>query len=164
MRFVLAVAFLLIGMVGFQIGSRDVPKVAALPRVGQTTDQGKDQSAEIARLKKQRIALLHTRVAQFQEMVKAGLLDKTHVAKAEIDALRAQLEYTTEKAAQAKLLKQQLSHYDTLIKVAQAQANAPIAPPQPGRPNPGLSNIFAQSNLLSLQAERIKVEIRLRTL
>ncbi|MGI9515953.1 MAG: hypothetical protein ACR2NP_02810 [Pirellulaceae bacterium] len=101
-------------------------------------------------LEDQRITLLTERVELLQQMTIEGRIGSIEVTRAEMDLLKAQLEYSESDDASKNLINQLLEKYDQLIEVAEMRTLTGVS----GSPT-------ARADLLLVQSERVRTEIML---
>ena len=111
-------------------------------------------------LKKQRVQLLQDRVVAIQRWVDLERVDASELLRPEMDAINAQLDYAKSNLERKELLQKLLKKYDILIELAELRVEQP--PRQEA--NESERQMIAESELLFLKSERIRVQVILDSL
>jgi len=141
-------AFASIVFAMFVVGIELIPAQAQ----AEVTDRAQ---SNIEALKKKRVTLLEDRVSRIKKWVDLKRIGASELIRPEIDVINAKLDYAATDAERKKLLGDLLPKYDMLIKLAEFRVSEPTQP-DPDNLN---SQLLAESELLHLKSERIRIQI-----
>ena len=133
----------------------------SIPVFGPTAGETKQQESDgIAELQKQRIDLLRQRVEVARRWIAEGRAGTADLIRPQLDLLNAQLEYEESDDGKKKLLREIIDNYDKLIELAEFQLHMPPRSSSDGVPRP----LSAESHLLFLKSERLRIQIQLKAM
>lgn len=118
-----------------------------------------DSIDTIKTLEEKRISILQERVVRMKQFFGVKLIDKLELVEAQMDLIRAQLEYAESDEEKKELLSKLLELYDQQIEIAETNTHSPLHPRSKMN-----SQRDAVSHLLLLKSERIGVQIELKKL
>ena len=114
------------------------------------------ETTDLTDLKKQRVMLLQERVDSIREWIKFDRACAADLFQPQIDLLNARIEYAKTDAERKVLLGQLLKQYDQLIGMAKLEHQAR---PSPLASQPVNQVMRAESKLLFLKSERLRIQI-----